>query len=269
MKRKRKIAVSILLCLAMIFTMMPVYSSAYIVDPQNPQDSENFAVLEIPIYKTVDVDQGNPGKTTFAVEIFSDTMPADTQYTIQHNSVDTNGEGSYEGVLEITVPTENDFWNMTEGFVVKEINNGEEGWTYDETEWIVIPHMTGSAVGTVGNQQIEYAIYNKTEEEEIDWRNYEGSRDGLYFTNLYNLPGSGEPDPTDVKITIPYTKTVTCDDGSTVPAKNFTLEVGEVSPFVLDGCKISGDVIHTDGVGTYSGSLVIAPENDNVLGQDA
>lgn len=254
MKRKKKIAVSIVLCIAMLLSMMPVCSSAYM---------EDFAVLEIPIYKTVEVEQGNPGKTTFSFELVSERMPPDTQYVAETTPIDTNGAGTYDGVLKLTVPTERDFWNMTEGFIIREIDEGEEGWIYDPTEWLILPYMNNYLYGTAAAPDIGVAIYDAEDENSIDYNDHTGSRDGIYFTNVYNLPG-GDPNPTDVKITIPYTKTVVSYGGSSAPAKNFTLELG-LDPLISENCSVSGDVIHTNGEGVYSGSLVIAPQDEDTL----
>ena len=110
-------ALALLLCLMLVLTLIPATASAAAI----------FGVLEIPVYKTVTAENGaNPGEATFEFEL-SDFFADDSGITVVGNTVETDGEGTFNDTIKLAIATESDFYNLTEGFKVTEKNGGEEG----------------------------------------------------------------------------------------------------------------------------------------------
>ena len=96
--------------------------------------------VAIPFTKTVKLG-GNtaPGKTDFTLEIFdigngTEANYKDVTYTA---AVTTTGAGSFDGKLIISGPSENVSDFVSEGFYVREVNDGLPKWTYSDAVWYV------------------------------------------------------------------------------------------------------------------------------------
>lgn len=96
-------------------------------------------IIEIPF--TTTVKQGGnvaPGKTVFNLQLVdyqgTNLSSEDVKVTA---SITTNGAGSYEGTMTITGPSEDlpAMLRLSDGVFVKQVNAGEDGWTYDDTVW--------------------------------------------------------------------------------------------------------------------------------------
>jgi len=110
----------------------------------NGQDSgrakSNDAVvtmyINVPFTKLVEQDgDAAPGAETFRFEIF-ETL-AQSQYTLSSDSVQTDGEGDFEGALRISFTSLDSLHNLSEGFKVREIVEEKDGWEYSDAEWYV------------------------------------------------------------------------------------------------------------------------------------
>ena len=102
--------------------------------------TENLTTIEIPFTKTVKLG-GNtaPGKTDFTLEIFdigngTEANYKDVTYTA---AVTTTGAGSYDGKLIISGPAGKVSEFVSEGFYVREVNDGLPKWTYSDAVWYV------------------------------------------------------------------------------------------------------------------------------------
>ncbi|MBQ7600305.1 MAG: S-layer homology domain-containing protein [Clostridia bacterium] len=153
-------------------------------------DDGYYYVLDVPIYKGVESTDGtDPGKHTFTIEISE--MYANAQFDILENTVTAPGLGGYyEGHFVIGIYNEESFWNLSEGFVIREKNTGDPNWIFSETEYYIIPYAVNMLVGRDLVTIKSFAIYNKTAGDEIDYRNHTSDYDGAYFVNTYDPPKS-------------------------------------------------------------------------------
>ena len=245
-------ALALLLCLMLILTLIPATASAAAI----------FTTLEIPVYKTVTAGEGvDPGEATFEFEL-SDFRADDSGITVVGNTVETDGEGTFQGTIKLAIATESDFYNLTEGFKVTEKNGGEDGWTYDTTEWLVLPYMVEGT--TASPAAIRLAYYNLSNDEEPDYQSYITRYRALYFENKYEGE-TKESDSSELELDIDFVKHVEVEkDGVTAPDKEFNLVMNGVSENVLADLETDGFNIPTTGEGTYKGTIRLIPKNDVV-----
>lgn len=84
-------------------------------------------------------DNGVPGKTTFDLEVVQANAPEDYYADVTvSGSVETDGAGVYDGELTITGPCEQLGAMLCEGAFVRQVDAGEEGWTYDDAVWALL-----------------------------------------------------------------------------------------------------------------------------------
>ena len=96
-----------------------------------PQRENGSIRVEVPFKLTVKkTGEMAPGQETFkfAVEKFG----APTTYTVVQDTVETNGEKTYEGKFIFTI-RDDLAGNLSEGFVIRQVKGNAAGWTYDET----------------------------------------------------------------------------------------------------------------------------------------
>ena len=141
----------------------------------------NTASVVIPFTKVVQ-QGGNtaPGAATFQFELYDFGFSGDFQYEVTGNTVATNGAGTYCGRIVINVP-ENELGNLSEGFMVREVNDGRANWTYAPETWYV-------------------RVYSGQEEEINVWISKapgeNESFDAMTFTNVYTYNEYYQPTPT-------------------------------------------------------------------------
>ena len=136
-------------------------------------------------------DVGVPGEKTFTLELIGDSTPnldkSDVSIT---GSVTTNGKGSYNGTLTFTGP-EGTLWVMlSEGAFVQQVDDGEAGWTVDDTVWGVLMEEipVAYAMGDDGTAS-GYTVYVVPASIDgngyyyIDWENMQTA--DMAFTNTY------------------------------------------------------------------------------------
>lgn len=63
---------------------------------------------------------------------------ADASFEILNDTIQTDGAGTFTGFYSVRVDQDN-FANLTEGFVLTEADDGAENWIYDDTQWGVVP----------------------------------------------------------------------------------------------------------------------------------
>ena len=137
-------------------------------------------------------DVGVPGEKTFTLALIGDSAPnldkSDVSIT---GSVTTNGKGSYNGTLTFTGP-EGTLWVMlSEGAFVQQVDDGEAGWTVDDTVWgvlmeeIPVAYAMGDDATASG-----YTVYVVPASVDgngyyyIDWENLQTA--DMRFTNTYS-----------------------------------------------------------------------------------
>lgn len=110
-----------------------------VLDPQRVHGSIR---IEVPFKLTVKkTGEMAPGQETFkfAVEEFG----APTTYTVVQDTVETNGEKTYEGKFIFTI-RDDQAGNLSEGFVIRQVKGNAAGWTYDETKFYAVPVFVDS-----------------------------------------------------------------------------------------------------------------------------
>lgn len=98
--------------------------------------------VEVPFKLTVKkTGEMDPGQETFkfAVEKFG----APVTYTLVQDTVETNGEKTYEGKFIFTI-RDDEAGNLSEGFVIRQVKGNAAGWTYDETKFYATPVFVDS-----------------------------------------------------------------------------------------------------------------------------
>lgn len=107
-----------------------------------PQRVHGSIRVEVPFKLTVKkTGEMAPGQETFkfAVEEFG----APTTYTVVQDTVETNGEKTYEGKFIFTI-RDDLAGNLSEGFVIRQVKGNAAGWTYDETMFYAVPLFVDS-----------------------------------------------------------------------------------------------------------------------------
>lgn len=144
-----------------------------VLEPQRERGSIRVEVpFKLTVKKTGEMD---PGQETFkfAIEKFG----APTTYTVVQDTVETNGEKTYEGKFIFTI-SEDQAGNLSEGFVIRQVKGSAEGWTYDETKFYAIPMFVDSYTSVAGWTFCKY-----DENEELDYNN---PIEEIGFTNSYS-----------------------------------------------------------------------------------
>lgn len=166
--------------------------------------TENLRTVEIPFTKTVKLG-GNraPGKTDFTIavcDVGAYNLPHYTDVTYKV-VITTNGAGSYDGKLVISGPAEKVSDFVSEGFYVREVNDGLPRWTYSDAVWHVMPeylHESGSPM------QIYPTKLEKTPNGEF-YVDGETPVDKMTFENIYTRSGSSHTTPDEKPISSPKT----------------------------------------------------------------
>ena len=153
---------------------------------------EKIITLTVPYTTTVELsDVGVPGEKTFTLALIGDSASdKDKSNVTVSGSVTSNGKGSYNGALTITGP-EGTLWHMlSEGAFVQQVDDGEAGWTVDDTVWGVLMEEipVAYAVGddAVASKYTVYAVPASIDGQgnyTIDWENVQKA--DMAFTNTY------------------------------------------------------------------------------------
>lgn len=160
-----------------------------------PQREHGTIRIEVPFKLTVKkTGEMAPGQETFkfAVEKFG----APTTYTVVQDTVETNGEKTYEGKFIFTI-RDDEAGNLSEGFVIRQVKGNAAGWTYDETMFYAVPLFVDSyeSVGA-------WSFFKFDENNEMDYNN--PIRE-IGFTNSFNAK---------MPVTPPAPETPKTGDGS-------------------------------------------------------
>lgn len=145
----------------------------YVIEPQLEAGNIRIEVpFKLTVKKTGEMD---PGKETFkfALEKFGAT----TEYTVVQDTVETEGEKTYDGKFVFTISA-NQAGNLSEGFVIRQVKGNAEGWTYDETKFYATPMFADTYTNVAGWRFLKY-----DENAEFDYNN---PIEEIGFTNSYN-----------------------------------------------------------------------------------
>lgn len=144
-----------------------------VLEPQRVHGSIRIEVpFKLTVKKTGEMD---PGQETFkfAVEKFG----APVTYTLVQDTVETNGEKTYEGKFIFTI-RDDQAGNLSEGFVIRQVKGNAEGWTYDETMFYAIPMFVDSYDSVRG-----WVFLKFDENGELEYNN---PMEEIGFTNSFN-----------------------------------------------------------------------------------
>ena len=153
---------------------------------------EKLITLTVPYTTTVALgDAGVPGEKTFTLALIGDSAPdKDKSNVTVSGSVTTDGAGDYDGTLTITGPEETLWYMLSEGAFVQQVDNGEAGWTVDDTVWGVLMEEIPVAYATSDDAAAsEYTVYvvpasiDGNGDYYIDWENLQTA--DMTFTNTY------------------------------------------------------------------------------------
>ena len=177
--------------------------------------------VEVPFKLTVKkTGEKDPGKETFkfALERFG----APTEYTVVQDTVETDGEKTYEGKFVFTIK-DNQAGNLSEGFVIRQVKGNAEGWTYDETKFYAMPIFVDSYANVAGWRFLKY--------DEKDEPDYNNQVEEIGFTNSYNAKKPVTP-PAPQKPDLPKT-----GDGS--------MTVLLIALLSVSGAALTGAVLYS------------------------
>lgn len=141
-----------------------------------PQRERGSIRVEVPFKLTVKkTGEMTPGQETFRFII--EEFGAPTIYTLVQDTVETNGEKTYEGKFIFTL-SEDLAGNLSEGFVIRQVKGNADGWTYDETKFYAIPVFVDS-YESVG----DWSFFKFDQNNEMDYNN---PLEEIGFTNSYS-----------------------------------------------------------------------------------
>lgn len=148
-----------------------------------PQRVHGSIRVEVPFKLTVKkTGEMAPGQETFkfAVEEFG----APTTYTVVQDTVETNGEKTYEGKFIFTI-RDDLAGNLSEGFVIHQVKGNAEGWTYDENKFYATPVFADSYDSVKG-----WVFLKFDENGELEHNN---PMEEIGFTNSYSAKKPDTP----------------------------------------------------------------------------
>ena len=195
---------------------------------------DKIITLTVPFTTTVKLG-GNvaPGETTFNLEIVGNNAGgAEISDVTVTGSVTTNGAGDYEGELTLTGPSQQLENMLCEGAFVKQVDGGEEGWTYDDTVYGLLLWQGVAELATDDSAPEYTVLILPVTCEETD--------DGMYYDLEWDA------DPVDrMSFTNTYTESInepTEDNPTTGDNSNSALwfALFAISAFVLIGTGVYG-----------------------------
>ena len=150
-----------------------------------PQLEDSVVRVEVPFKLTVKkTGEMDPGKETFKFVV--ERFGAPVEYVLVQDTVETNGEKTYEGKFIFTI-RESLAGNLSEGFIIRQVKGNSEGWAYDETKFYAILGFADTYTNIVGWRFLKY-----DENAELDYNN---PIDEIVFTNSYNAKAPVNPNP--------------------------------------------------------------------------
>ena len=191
----------------------------------------------------------SPGKETFSFEL----VPAEGHkdlatagITVDKNTVETNGVGTFEGTLDFSVDkskiNENNGWkafgkdkkNYLISYTLQEKNDGKEGWEYGTKKYDLVMSYYSD----------DNAIYTSTYLPGTD------AAERAKFVNTFK--------GTELKNKVELTKEVK-QDGKQKPGKEkFMFEMVPAEgqkDLATAGITVDTNTVETDGLGTFTGDL--------------
>ena len=186
-----------LLSLCLVLALIPAAAFA--------EDAVQTISLTAPY--TTTVEQGGsakPGKTVFKLKLM-DNMGESMTFEdgiISGLTVTTDGVGDYDGNLIFTVAS-GDLFKLEDGIFVQQVDEGKDGWAYDDTVWYVKASLVAARAAQGDAEGLPIVVL-------ISPTNYEDTGDGnryyipteewegkMTFTNTYTKSTTETPVPSE------------------------------------------------------------------------
>ena len=160
--------------------------------------TENLTTIEIPFTKTVKLGgHAGPDKTDFTIAVCDVNAHDLSYYTdVKYTAaVTTTGAGDYDGKLIISGPAGKVSEFVSEGFYVREVNDGLPKWTYSDAVWFVSSEgeIFPARMETTDNGDFYDAINNAD------------AVGKMTFENIYTRSGSSHTTPDEKPTSSPKT----------------------------------------------------------------
>lgn len=272
---------SLLLCLVMAFTLVAAAAPALAASaepapaaeaaptdgetgftPNGPNGDLNPITpteFTIPFTKTVELGgNAEPGETNFELEIIDEQgNPARLSDNVTYtSSVSTKGAGTFNGSLTISGPGAAAV--VTTGFIVREKDDGDSRWNYDDTAYRVAGGTNGDGVYTYQFLKMVSTDNGYTSD------NISETLSSMSFTNTYT--------ENITEVEVPFTKTVKLGGDVAPGTQSFELEIlgfeNEDGEPIYPGVSYEATV-ETNGAGNYEGRLLISGPESEVSGKIA
>lgn len=205
-------------------------------------------ILTVPFTTTVALgDVGVPGETTFNLTVIgSGANDMGISDVTVSGSVTTNGAGEYDGTLTFTGPEWKLLNMLNAGAFVQQVDEGEEGWTYDDTVWGVCLEKEIVALAFADDEEPDFSV-------QVYTTIVEDSDNGPYYQINYNAPQD------KMRFTNIYTKSTTEPTGTTKPTSNTpttnattSVQTGDNSNLMLWLVLLAVSAAGVIGTGVYS-----------------
>ena len=213
--------------------------------------SDYARVVEIPIFKNVAHAEGSesaPEDAIFEFEIVELSSTNPVNYDVIENTVETSGIGLYEGKFAIGLKDSESLYNFLEGVVIREVDSGLKGWTYDKSEW----KLSFVFEGTEWTGHINYA--NLTAGDSPVYGEKDTKYAGISFENLYK--GEGEESPKYT--TLPNNPS---PGGSEIIAKTLSFDPNGGESFATPEEYPAGSVVPLEPIATKEGYTFVGWED--------
>ena len=254
MKRVGKVFLGLLVCLMLVAAVVPTAMA------------ETFFEFKLPFEVTVEKGaegELSPLKTDLSFQIL-DVEEMGDAISGTTTTVSVEGFGTFSGEFSLKV-TDTAFARITDGVRIKQVDNGDYGWTVSDKVWIAVPNF-------------EYGGNPETSETTVvitGWRFYDDAQIG--------------GDPSIVGAPVEYEKATfanTYTDKNVdikVPFKKIVEQTGNEGPgevefefeaFVYDEemkenkIGVTGNTVTTNGKGEYSGMLEFTLRESELYGGD-
>lgn len=248
MKRVGKVFLGLLVCLMLVAAVVPTAMA------------ETFFEFKLPFEVTVEKGaegELSPLKTDLSFQIL-DVEEMGDAISGTTTTVSVENFGTFSGEFSLKV-TDMAFARITDGVRIKQVDNGDYGWTVSDKVWIAVPNF-------------EYGGNPETSETTVvitGWRFYDDAQiDGdpveyekATFANTYT--------DKNVDIKVPFKKIVE-QTGNEGPGEvEFEFEA-----FVYDEemkenkLGVTGNTVTTNGKGEYSGMLEFTLRESELYGGD-
>ena len=160
--------------------------------------TENLTTVEVPFTKTVKLGgHAGPGKTDFTIAVCDVNAHGLSYYTgVKYTAaVTTTGAGDYDGKLIISGPAGKVSEFVSEGFYVREVNDGLPNWTYSDAVWFVSSEgeIFPARMETTDNGDFYDAVSNAD------------AVGKMTFENIYTRSGSSHTTPDEKPTSSPKT----------------------------------------------------------------